>query len=212
MKNNVEWIEYKVLNKIRPELFSKSNDIEIVMDEDIIAKFEFKNNVLIGVLYKSNYNYFVVDLVRVEGKLYAYERLIPVNINAVVTVAVLNDKLIMLKQYRHPNRKIEYSFPRGYGEKLLSGEDNAKKELFEEIGARTTNVEKLGKLSPDSGVLSNYVEVYYCELEQYKKKYGYEGIQDIILLSVDEVKEWIKSGEITDNFTISAFYLYLDRK
>lgn len=210
MKNNIEWTRYKELINKKPDLFKHNSGIEIIFDEDIVNDFELKNSVKIGVVYSSDYNYLIVDLVKSDNKLYTFERLIPLNSGSVVMVPKLENKFILLKQFRHSLRDMQYSFPRGFGEDGISSFENVKKELYEEIGAIPKIVNKIGEISPDSGILSNIVDVYYCEIEKYKKNNNHEGIVDIILLTEDELKFWIKEGKIIDNFTVSAYYLYLN--
>ncbi len=210
MKNNIEWLDYNALMLSQPNLFSQNDTLEIIFDETIIENFERDNNVTIGVVYKSNYNLLVVDLIQSNHVLFTYERVIPRNKGAVVTVPIFENKLVLLKQYRHTNRSIEYSFPRGFGEPNISAWENVKKEIKEEIGGLTKEVSYLGKLSPDSGLTSNTVEVYSCKLESYEKQNNHEGILDILLFTVEELKSFIKEGKIIDNFTISAFYMYLN--
>lgn len=66
---------------------------------------------------------------------FAYERIIPKakNNSSVVIVPIYEDKIILLKQYRHALRDYQYSLPRGYGEDTVQVENNVKKELSEEI-------------------------------------------------------------------------------
>lgn len=73
-----------------------------------------------------------LDSVRnTPGKYFAHERSISaVKERAVVTVPVINNKFILLKQYRHCIRDYECSFPRGFGEKGLSVEENTKKRVI----------------------------------------------------------------------------------
>ncbi len=212
MKNNREWLDYKDLIADNSKLFIQSETHEIIFDEDIVENFEKEHGVKIGVVYKSNFNMLIVDLVKSSDILFAYERIIPRNTGAVVTVPIFEDKFVVLKQYRHTYRNVEYSFPRGFGEPNITAFDNVKKELKEEIGGTVKAVSFLGKLAPDSGLTSNVVDVYSCNLESYEMQDKHEGILDIILLTEDELKSWIKDNKIIDGFTISAFFLYLNTR
>ncbi len=208
MKNNIEWKKYKYLQVLKPKLFEKYENLEIIFDENIVNDFEKNNGVKIGVVYESKYNYLVVDLVKSLNKLFAYERIIPVQEGAVVTIPYIEGKFILLKQYRHANRSIEYAFPRGFGEHNIVSKLNAVKELEEEVGTTPLKVVEVGRLTPDSGLSSNIVEVFLCEINNFEIDKHHEGIEDIILLTKDEIKTWISTGKITDSFTISAFFLY----
>lgn len=206
----IEWIRYLELKKERPELFVDNGSIHIVFDEEIVAKFELETGRKIGVVYESPYSMKVVDLVyeRPE-KYFAYERSVPaVKDRAVVTVPVINNKFVLLKQYRHCIRDYEYSFPRGFGESGLSAEENAKKELSEEIGAVVETVKLLGEMTPDSGSQSTVVSICCCELASYDSSVREEGIEEILELNLSEIEQLIIAGKIKDGFTLSALFLY----
>lgn len=209
-KLGAEWLRYLELKNQRPELFIDNGPIHIVFDEMVVEEFQQKTGRKIGVVYESKYSLMVVDLVyEVPRQYFAYERSVPaVQKGAVVTVPVYQDKFILLKQYRHIIRDYEYSFPRGFGEDGLSAEENAAKELGEEIGADVVKATHLGDITPDSGGQSKVVSIYSCELTSYNPATREEGIQSILELSFDELKQWIAEGKIKDAFTLAALLLY----
>lgn len=206
----MEWKRYLELKQERPDLFNDNGTIHIVMDESIVAAYQEKNNCKIGVVYESAYNIMVVDLVyEEEGKYFAYERLVPaVESGAVVILPIYDGSLLLLKQYRHALRDYQYAFPRGFGEKGITVEENLRKELKEEIGGEVINIEYLGQVSPDSGVQGTVAEVYACELSVYDKDSKSEGICEILEVAPLELKKWISAGKITDGFTLAALGLY----
>lgn len=139
---------------------------------------------------------------------FAYERIIPKakNNSSVVIVPIYEDKIILLKQYRHALRDYQYSLPRGYGEDTVQVENNVKKELSEEIWATTTDIEFLGKVVPDSGLSGNKVNIYKCKVLKYNKNVKIEGIEEISAISINKIEQMILNGEINDGFTISAIH------
>lgn len=209
-KLGVEWTRYLELTKSRPALFTDSGSIHIVLDESIVAEYQKKNNRKIGVVYESVYSILIVDLVyEEEGKFFAYERLVPaVESGAVVMIPIYGDAMILLKQYRHPLRDYQYAFPRGFGEKGLTPEENCRKELMEEIGAEVIKAEYLGQVTPDSGVQGTVVSVYACEVESYNYSARSEGICEMIEMTKSQINHMVKRGEITDGFTLAALSLY----
>ena len=212
--SSAPWLEYEKLMKERPELFAQNEQLQICLDRDIILDYMNGTGRPIGVLFKSPYSIMVVDLVSdADGKLFAYERLLPAMVNdAVVTVPKLGDKYVLLKQYRHSLRRELIAFPRGFGENGLSAEENAAKELSEEIGASVTEARLIGHVEPDSGMIGNSVAVVVCTVDGAQLKPGYEGIKELILLSGDELAEWIKDGRITDGYTLAAFALLMTQE
>ena len=198
-----EWRDYLDLAEERPELFKASSRLQIIMDYESVQQF----------VYRSAYNLLVVDLVEnMKGERFAYERLIPaVKKGAIVSIPVYDDKFVLLKQYRHAMRAFQYAFPRGFGEEGLSAEENLQKEIKEETGADVKKISHVGTVIADSGIGSNEVDVFACEITEPQLKLHYEGIEEIELLTEKELVKWIAEGRITDGFTLSGYALYKSR-
>ncbi len=214
--------EYINLIKDRPDMFKEYNNISIVKPDEkgikSIINYENVNNKNIGVVYKSDYNMMVVDLIKnKDGRCSTYERLVPtVQKGAVVVIPVYKNKFIILNQFRHAIRENQLAFPRGYGDidkcgNNIEAESNAIKEIKEELGAEVIGrPQKLGCVIADSGISANKVMVYMVNIDKYEEKAGYEGIENILLKTEEELIESIKNGEITDGYTLSAYALYLN--
>ncbi|MFR6498192.1 MAG: NUDIX hydrolase [Coprococcus comes] len=197
-----EWKLYIELTNKRPDLFIQSEDLLIITDPDTVNEYVADSGQRLGVVYKSQWNTMLVDLVKNKnGDLFSYDRLIGTSTGVpVVTIPVYDGKFVLIKQYRHAIRSIQYAFPRGFGEDGLSAEENAVKELLEEVGATFADdarIKVIGSVTADSGITSGKVFVVYCEIISYEEKIGYEGIQKTILLSERELGDWIKEGEST---------------
>ena len=195
-----EWKLYIELTNKRPDLFIQSEDLLIITDPDTVNEYVADSGQRLGVVYKSQWNTMLVDLVKNKnGDLFSYDRLIGTSTG------------VLIKQYRHAIRSIQYAFPRGFGEDGLSAEENAVKELSEEVGATFADdarIKVIGSVTADSGITSGKVFVVYCEIISYEEKIGYEGIQKTILLSERELGDWIKRGRIDDGFTLAAYSLF----
>ena len=207
-----EWNDYLELMKECPDLFVQDPLLMIETDINKIMRYEAENHVKIGVVYQSSFHIFVVDLVYDNtGKYFTYERCIPrIKKGAVVALPVYKDKLVLLKQFRHSIRQFQYAFPRGFGEAGISSEENLKKEVCEELGADILRFSKIGSVISNSGLSSDKADVFYCEITEPIQKTGYESISELILLSIDEMKQWLSEGRIDDGFSLSALCLYLN--
>lgn len=204
-----EWIDYYALMQERPEEFRNTGNIDIITDIGQVEEFVKKTKKKIGVIYRSNYNIWVVDLVKdADGNCFTYERLLPaVARGAVVTIPRYEGKYVLLKQYRHALRDYQYAFPRGFGESGLVSEENAGKEIAEELGATVTERRFLGKIVADSGCSGSTADVYVCEITSPQIREGYEGIQNVYIMETSELKQWIADGLITDGFSLAAWTL-----
>lgn len=203
-----EWRDYCTLMKERPEAFCNSGIIDVITDIDKIEEFVEITGKKVGVIYRSSYNLWVVDLVKSGDRYYTYERLLPaVEKGAVVTIPRFRGKYVLLKQYRHALRDYQYAFPRGFGEEGIAAESNVGKEIAEELGARVVKTKFLGRVVADSGCCGNLVDIYVCDITEPKIQIGYEGIQEMVAIEESELKKWIGAGKITDGFTLSAWAL-----
>ncbi len=211
------------------ELFSPSTEIPLINDSCLhddssylkkMIRCEEMHNYNFGVIYESQYNRLIVDpIISSKGSkkpFYPYERVVPSDGTGVVMVTMHNDKFVLLRQFRHAPRKEQYCFPRGYGEKNISPQQNAVKELCEEIGATISEQPVfIGNISPDSGLTSSCVSVYYIEIDSFSMKEKNEGILDIIEVTEEEFETMInhrngnnKNVYFDDGFTLAAYTLY----
>lgn len=204
------WTSYLELIKSRPESFRQNDLLRIITDESTVLNFMKKTGKLIGVLYKSRYSILIVDLVcDKNGRLFEYERMLPaVESGAVVTIPHYGNSFILLKQFRHSIRAYQLAFPRGFGKVGLDTEENAAKELKEELGAEVISSRLIGTVVADSGLLGNQVDVVECEINRETLKYGYEGITEILSVSGNELERLISDGNISDGYTLAAWALY----
>ena len=167
---NTSWERYERLEKERPELFVQSDDIKIITDKERVRRFAAETGQPMGVVYESGYSMLVVDLVESGGRCFAYERIVPVNVGAIVSLPVYNGKFVLLKQYRHAMRDHQTALPRGFGEAGLSAEENLRKEIGEELGAEVLSASFLGRIYTDSGITSACINYFSCEITAPKLK------------------------------------------
>lgn len=209
MLQSREWQEYARLMQERPQLFAQSELLMIETDARKIAKYEMESGKTIGVVYQSPYTMMVVDLVSCNGRCFTYERSLPtVARGAVVSMPMYNGRFVLLRQFRHAMREMQYGFPRGFGEIGYSAAENLKKEISEEIGAEVTDCRLLGEVVSNSGLSGEKVSVYFCEVTEPQSKKGYEEIDAMLTVSRPELESMIRNGEINDGFTLSAYALY----
>ena len=201
---------YYQLMSERSELFRSFENLRIIVDRDTIEEFEKISNQSIGVIYESRYSILLVDLVvDSKGRMFCYERIIPTERGkAVVIIPLYQNRFVLLKQFRHSIRDFQNAFPRGYGEEKLSGEENARKEIMEELGANVISCKKIGTVIADSGLSGNEVDILLCEIDNIRIKKGYEGIENYLLLEEHELLKMISNCEINDGYTLSSMAIY----
>lgn len=128
-----------------------------------------------------------------------------------VVVPVKDDgKIILITQYRYPHDNVIIELPAG---KLEKGEDPqvcASRELTEETGYSSNKITKLGKIFTTPGFCDEVLHIYLAENlipGDHAREEGEEGIE-ILELTINEIDDKIRSGEIVDAKTICGITYY----
>ncbi|KAA9293712.1 NUDIX hydrolase [Aerococcus urinae] len=126
---------------------------------------------------------------------------------AVAILALNNDKLLLVKQYRKAIEKAILEIPAGLvdpGEDLLTA---AKRELEEETAFQAKNWQALDKFYVSPGYLDEYLQIYQAsslaKVAHPKAQDADEHIE-VFQLSFEEVQAAIEKGDICDMKTIYA--------
>jgi 8-oxo-dGTP pyrophosphatase MutT (NUDIX family) len=210
--------KYRALRKSEPEpkkYFAESSIYPIanVEDSDLTAQLIRQEELFhrkYGLVYQSKYNTMIVDPIEGENGIFPYERVLPTGKNGVVIIARYKGTFVLLKQYRHAIRRMQYAFPRGFAEEDdKTPADNAIRELQEEIHAVITKSPVfLGRIVADSGLTGGCAYVYSVDIDSLELVEDHEGIVAIEQLSDRELTSWINEGKIDDGFTLGAYALY----
>jgi ADP-ribose pyrophosphatase len=216
-------MRYKSLQFNNPHLFSNENALlSIVTDKDEIEQWVKERKLKlasegkpeswaeIGIVFQDPYILILRDLVRFpSGSLGSYIRLINQadlrGGQGVVILPLYQNKIVLLRQYRHPVRSWSWEVPRGFGEPDTPAEDNAKKELAEEIGAEVKNIVDLDIYYNNTGMEGNVIRLFYAELSTLGAPNTDEGIEAYHLFDLNQFEQMIANAEITDGFTIAAY-------
>lgn len=211
---------YFALMEARPDAFTPSELYPICTDRRQLLEFEEETGRPAGLVF-DNLPYYqtVADLILDETP-YLYGRVIypDPSVGGTVMIPLLETeegpRYGLLQVYRHSIRGLSGGeFPRGYQCQGISPEENAKKELWEELGIPPEQVARLtflGSTRPDTGLSGSLVSIYLAQVTAAPvPSLGYEGITALEWLSREELLRRLRSGEITDGLTQSAVLLCL---
>lgn len=131
----------------------------------------------------------------------------------VAVLAVVNEQIWMVQQFRYPYQQVLYELPAG---KLEANEiplSAGIRELEEETGLIATSLTSLGYLYPSPGYCDEVIHLFYTESVQL----GQATLDSDEFLHSEAIPltmayEWIKTGKIVDAKTIIALYKYRDLK
>ncbi len=211
---------YREIREGFPELFVNPDGapIEILTDPADVAEAEKTAAAMLtdcglspewsttGVVYQDPYQILLRDPVRMPAGLGTYVRSIsPGNAAGVVVLPRYRDEVVLLRHFRHATREWHLELPRGYGTAGAEVDDDARRELREEIGVPATRLEPLGIMYPDNGSAGTPVGLFYAEVSEEPRypELG-EGIDAIRRVSVGELAGLIADGTVNDGYTIAA--------
>lgn len=145
---------------------------------------------------------------RIDGTVIENYFVVELPTSACALAITEDEKVILLKQYRHPIGEVIYEIPGGFvdqGEDFVTG---MKRELMEETGYDFSTVEYLGKVTANPGVLNNYTELF---LTTGGKKTGIQKLDhneeiELVLVSMEELIELLLKGEIKQSLHTTCIY------
>ena len=132
------------------------------------------------------------------------------HLGGVCILGIIDNKVIMEKQYRYAYDEILYELPAG---KLEQGEqplEAAKREFEEETGYKVNNIIEYGKMYPTCGYSNEIIYLFLAEgLRKSKRNLDEDEIIDLEYIEIEEVVKMIKNGIIKDAKTICLISKYL---
>lgn len=78
----------------------------------------------------------------------------------VIVIPVKGDKFMMVKQWRHGEKRLTVEFPGGVIDDGESPEESARRELKEETGCTSDKLVYLGKMNPNPAFMTNHVHFF----------------------------------------------------
>lgn len=218
--------KYFSLMRKQPEMFHNKGDkgeIKIITNKKRIlseqkkirAKLKKEGNsahwIDIGVLSEDQWFYVVRDMVEFPGgKIGGYIRWINRKssegggFNSVL-MCIQEDKVLMIRKFRHEDRNWSWEFPRGFGEPGLSAEKNARTELQEEIGISNAKLTCLTKVKEGKGGTA----VFLVKIPNDHKitLETQEGIVKYRWVKMGKLEQIVKKGQLSDWFSLWAYSL-----
>ena len=119
----------------------------------------------------------------------------------VVVLVTVEDKVLLMKHFRHDDRRWHWECPRGFGEAGLSPDENARKEVREETNLDILELQQLNgsgeQIAYFRALCRGTAENHDC----------LESIDSYLLVDSDALKQMLVNGQVSDPYTVRAIML-----
>ncbi|MFV0503353.1 MAG: NUDIX hydrolase [Lachnospirales bacterium] len=132
------------------------------------------------------------------------------HIGATASVVLTNEnKLILVKQYRHAYGDLSWELPAGLLDPNEIPVDCAKREVEEETGYKCNSIEFMFKIYPTMGYSTEVIHVYLAkDLVKTSQNLDPDEFVETAEFTLEETEEMIKKGDIVDGKTIAGILFY----
>jgi len=125
-----------------------------------------------------------------------------------------DNKVIMVRQYRHPVGEVCLELPGGCVDDTDKDFQTAiGRELLEETGYTFSSYESLGKISPNPSTNTNWMHMFLAtggkKVAEQKLDYNEEIIVE--LYSIDEVKKLVRENKIIQAMHVTCILYALEK-
>jgi len=193
---------YSEYRRRHPELFANPPDAAF----EIIFEPEVQRAVSAGIAYQDEYYLLIRDAVRFRnGSVGPYIRLIhAAGSGGAAALPLLGGKVILIRHQRHATRASHWEIPRGFAHQGEDPLETARREVEEELGVSDPELEELGSVHPDTGASNGCTRLYLARINKIGKAESDEGIDETCQVSLDQLYSMVRTGDITDSFTLAA--------
>jgi ADP-ribose pyrophosphatase len=120
------------------------------------------------------------------------------------------DMFLMVRQYRHGADIITTEFPAGLVE---PGEDPARaaaRELEEETGYRAGSLTRLGRVSPNPALMTNWCTIFLAEDLTRVGDQALDELEelDVVQVSATDLGQRVGTGELVNSLSLVSLFLY----
>jgi ADP-ribose pyrophosphatase len=130
--------------------------------------------------------------------------------NGVVALCLLDGRFVLRETFRHPTRAFELETLRGRRETGQTSRQAVRAEVKQELGYPVKRIHALGRLCPETAIMSSTLEVFLAELRSGPRRDDpeeSEAFGRIHRLRPSELVDLILRGEVRDGYTIGALML-----
>ncbi len=131
-----------------------------------------------------------------------------------IIIPVYEDNFLMVKQWRHGEKKVSIEFPGGVIEKGEDIQKGIERELLEETGAVAKKITKLAAVNPNPALFSNHVHIFCAEDLTFTGKQNLDEDEylNCIKIPQEKVISEMGSSEYPHALMMAALFAWLRYK
>lgn len=124
-----------------------------------------------------------------------------------------DNKVIMVRQYRHGLGEISTELPGGVIDKGETAEQAIKRELKEETGYEFASIEEIGQVAPNPATSNNYMHMFIAKGGKKVSVQNLDATEDVEVLihSIDEVKQMLRENKIVQSLHCTCMFYALQK-
>lgn len=137
----------------------------------------------------------IEDTISKDGKLAPYSY-VTIGTGISIIPFIDDQHVLVLKEYRHPITSWQYEFPSGGIDKGEKPVDAAKRELLEETGYGTQNIQYLGFTYPSFGSTNEKIHLFASKVKKVSAPHR-EILEEINpeIITIENLEEMIKNNQ-----------------
>jgi 8-oxo-dGTP pyrophosphatase MutT (NUDIX family) len=122
-----------------------------------------------------------------------------------------DNKVVMVRQYRHPINEVVLETPGGFVDEGEEYSVAMKRELLEETGYQFNEVEYLGKMAANPGVLNNYTEMFFARggRKVAEQKLDHNEEIEIVIMTIEELIQQLMDQQIKQSVHTNCIFFAL---
>ncbi len=123
------------------------------------------------------------------------------------------EKVLMVKQYRHGIGQVGIELPGGVVEKGESPEEGARREVKEESGYEFEHFECLGRISANPSTTNNFTHMFLASGGEKVGEQKLDETEDleIILCTIEEIKYLVRENKIMQSLHVNTIMYALNK-
>ena len=122
-------------------------------------------------------------------------------------------QIILVRQYRHPIDEVIVETPGGFIDEGEDFETGMNRELMEETGYTFSQIEHVGRVAGNPGLLNNYTELFLATGGKKTNQQQLERNEEItiMLVSMEELIRMLLNGEIKQSLHVNCIFFALQK-